>query len=227
MGLRRAFSSVMRIALLLCLVTRTAFAGDICSDTTEPNVKALEKVANNVKGATDDPDYGNGEWCLSGDTKHDARITKACDTILDRDPKNTICLVVLASIGHSMVGTHDVFAWVAAQPLRPWDTNSSLPDYPLYLFKGMGDPRGAKLIVDMWKASIPRADALEKKHRSDALAEWSGWRQHAAETLGAIGSAGDKAFLDEQAKATKDTHVAQACRDAIAAIDKRLTDSRK
>jgi len=246
MSLCQALCSVMRIALLLCLVTRTAFAGDICSDTTEPHVKALENVAKNVKGATDDPNYGYDAWCLSGDTKHDARLTKACETILDRDPKNTICLVVLASIGHSMVGTHDIFAWVAAQPLRPWDTNSSSPDYPLYLFKGMGDPRGAKLIVDMWKASIARADALEKKHNRDALAEWSGWRQHAADTLGAIGSADDKAFLDEQAQATKDTHVAQACRDAIAAIasrgsaatrstpegsaesiDKRLTDSRK
>ena len=225
-GLCQAFCSVMRIALLLVLLTRTALAGDICSDTTEPHVKALEKVAKDPKAA-DDTAYGVASWCLSGDTKDDKRITKACETILDRDPKNPICPVVLASIGHSMVGKHDIFAWLAAQPLRPWDTNSSSPDYPLYLFKGLGDPRGAKLIVDMWKASIARADQLEKKHNRDALAEWSGWRQHAAEALGAIGSADDKAFLDEQAQATKDTHVAQACRDAIAAIDKRLTDSRK
>src|SRR5574337_1191705 len=115
MSLCRAFCSVMRIALLLCLVTRTALAGDICSDTTEPHVKALEAVAKNVKGATDDQNYGVDEWCLSGDRKHDARITKACETILDREPKNEICLVVLASIGHPTVGKHDIVAWVASR----------------------------------------------------------------------------------------------------------------
>jgi hypothetical protein len=55
------------------------------------------------------------------------------------------------------------------------------------------------------------------------MASWSGWRQRAALALGALGGADDATFLDEQAKATKDRHVAAACTDAAAAIRKRLT----
>jgi len=84
----------------------------------------------------------------------------------------------------------------------------------------MGDPRGVALVVDAWKAAIPRAEEREK--RRDSMQGWSVWRQSAAEALGMIGGKDEIPFLEEQAKATKDIFVAKACRDAIAAIQKRL-----
>jgi hypothetical protein len=84
----------------------------------------------------------------------------------------------------------------------------------------MKDARAVAIVVDMWKTAIPRAAEREKKHRE--MASWSGWRQRAAAVLGDLGGAVEQAFLEDQAKATKDTHVATACRDAAAAIAKRL-----
>lgn len=57
----------------------------------------------------------------------------------------------------------------------------------------------------MWKAAIPRSEEHEK--RRSRMAGWSVWRQHAAEALGVLGGRDEIAFLDEQAKATKDRFV--------------------
>jgi hypothetical protein len=195
-----------------------ARAGDICT-TQESAVRALELYAR-TQQQTYDPYLGDPEWCIRNDPPDRARIFKACQVILDRDPASEVCMVTVASNGKSMLGKHDIYAWVASRPLAPWSTNSSLPDYPLYLFRDLGDPRAVPLILEMWKASIPRADAREK--RKQGMAEWSRWRQSAAQVLGAVGGADDLAFLDEQARATRDTRVAQECRDAIKAIRGRL-----
>ncbi len=219
----------MRMLLAVLIVSALAGparAGDICADDehghvdTTANLKALERYARTHKDEPRDPDLEYSAWCLHGDTRHAERIFKACDKILDHDARDRTCWVILSSLGKTMIGKHDVFAWVVAQALDPWEVNPSLPDYPLYLFKDLGDPRGVAVIVDMWKRSIPKAEKKEKRHVG--MSDWSGWRQHAAEALAVLGGADEKAFLDEQAKATKDTYVAQACRDAIAAIDKRL-----
>jgi HEAT repeat protein len=83
----------------------------------------------------------------------------------------------------------------------------------------MGDPRGVSVILETWKTAIPRAEQHEKRRGS--MRAWSVWRQGAAEALGLIGGKAEIPFLEEQAKATKDSFVAKACRDAIAAIEKR------
>jgi hypothetical protein len=67
--------------------------------------------------------------------------------------------------------------------------------------------------------TVGAAEAREKRHRE--MASWSGWRQRAAQAIGVLGGKSEIPFLEEQAKATKDKHVAKACRDAIAAIEKR------
>jgi hypothetical protein len=211
----------MRTLLALAVVGAfggLARAGDICT-TQESAVRALENYAR-TNDQTYDPYLGVPELCIGKDPPDAKRIFKACTTILDRDPANEVCMVVVASNGKSMLGKHDIFAWVASRPLAPWSMNSSGPDYALYLFRDLGDPRALPLVVDMWKASIPKAAAWEK--RKQGMPEWSRWRQSAAQVLGVVGGADELAFLDEQAKATKDTHVAQECRDAIKAITDRL-----
>lgn len=218
----------MRTLLALAVIIAlggVARAGDICASDEhdnplpEPNVRALEELARTNKW-TNSLELDAAEWCIGKDPPHAARIFKACETILDRDPKSELCMVIVAKNGKSTLGKHDIFAWVASRPLVPWSMNSSLPDYALYLFRDLGDPRAVPLIVDTWKASIPKAEAREK--RKQGMPEWSRWRQSAAEALGVFGGADEQAFLDEQAKATKDTRVAQACRDAIKAIGDRL-----
>ena len=72
----------------------------------------------------------------------------------------------------------------------------------------------------MWKDSIPRAEKREKRHGN--MFDWGAWRIHAAQTLGSIGDADTKTFLEEQAQATIDKGVRRACTEAAAKIAKRL-----
>jgi hypothetical protein len=84
----------------------------------------------------------------------------------------------------------------------------------------LGDRPAAPLIMEVWNANVDEAQKREKRKWASSMMAWSGWRKDAAQALG--GCADVKAFLDEQAKATKDKYLRQACLDAIAAIDKRL-----
>ena len=77
-----------------------------------------------------------------------------------------------------------------------------------------------QVLQERGNTAIPRAEKNEK--RRSAMMNWSVWRPYAAESLGAVGGKDESAFLEEQAKATKDSYVAKACRTAIAAIEKRL-----
>jgi hypothetical protein len=219
---------IIRLVLVLAvlLAGATAHAGDLCAtdenanDDPKVELKQLEELA-----AGKPPKELFYIYCLERKTKFKARIMAACRKIVDQKDWTTGCMVVAASLQEPTLGKHDVFDWIAHLERDPWEVNSSLPDYPLYLFQMLGDPRGAALIVGTWRDSIPKAAALEKKHRG--MSDWSGWRQHAAETLAAIGGERDAAFLDEQAKATIDSHVRDACNDAAAAIRKRIAASSK
>ncbi len=214
----------MRIPIVLALLAGSAHAGDICATDDRGNadpkveLRALETFAK-----TKQPDVNVDyiEYCLNGDVAHKARILAACTTVLDRDPKYDACYVVAASLGTAMLGSHDIYAWVANHTLDPWNMNSSLPDYPMYLFRALGDPRAAKLVVGKWTALIP----IEAKHEKSAgwMQDWSGWRQHAAEALATTGSADDATFLTDQAALTKDIHVREACSLAAAAIKRRAS----
>ena len=214
---------VLAITLVLFVAAR-AHAGMICATDDDGNddprveLKALEAYAKT--GKVNDG-VGYAQYCLGRDDKDKARILAACQKILDRDAKFDACRVLAADLATPMLGKHDIFAWVAKAPLEPWNMNSSVPDYPLWLFQRLADPRAATVIVTKWKALIP----IEAKHEKsiDWMTDWSGWRQHAAEALATTGTADDATFLIEQAGLTKDTHVKQACLDAAAAIAKRAT----
>jgi hypothetical protein len=120
------------------------------------------------------------------------------------------------------LGAHDLFTAALEPPDDPlaYQGNVGFGVSRTQVLGRMGDPRGAAVIVERWKAALPRAEQQAK--RRHAMMSWSVWRQDAAAALGAVGGKEDLAFLDEQAKATKDRFVAKACRDAIAAIEKRL-----
>ncbi|MFT3698525.1 MAG: hypothetical protein QM831_35600 [Kofleriaceae bacterium] len=208
------------VVLVVALLAGTAHAGFFCDEDPNPvELKALEVYA---KSKTTTPDLG-GAWICLGNTqkpKLTKRTLAACETVLDREPKNEMCNTIVAKLGQATLGKHDILAWVERQPLEPWNVNSSMPSYPFWLLQALADPRASAFIVDKWKTLIP----IEAKHEKSSgwMSDWSGWRQHAAEALGAGANDADTiTFLKEQAGLTKDTHVKDACLTAAAAIENR------
>jgi hypothetical protein len=207
------------VILIVLAFARTAYAG-VCVDSSEADeaMKEIEAFARNKSKGS-----GHISWvCVEMDAvRLKARIERACRTILDRDGIQSPCTLVAASAGITKLGDHDLYAAVSGKPDDPllYDTNDHYGSTTKTLGR-MGDPRAVQVIVESWKAAIPRAEQKQKDRL--AMASWSVWRQRAASVLGTLGGKDEIAFLDEQARATKDRFVAKACRDAIAAIEKRL-----
>jgi hypothetical protein len=214
--------ALVAVTVTLLALARVAHAGLICPHDANGNedpaatVKALEQLAAG-KGSADDVQYA--AYCIGGPTSHPftARVVAACEKIVHADASRAdFCMVLAARVGAPTLAGRDVFEFVATQPRRPWDDYWLGPSSGLFLLGDLGDPRGAALVIETWTAAIPKAAAFERRHIG--MTEWSSWRQNAAQVLGVIGNADAAAFLDEQAKATVDTHVADACRDAAAKI---------
>jgi hypothetical protein len=206
--------------VLVCLVTvRPAHAGMVCDQAA--SVKALEAVAKDPKATSEEP-YA---YCLPDIVEHEpryvARVLAACDKILARNAKDALCVELAVRLGKKEHGGVDLYAAVASWKMDVWNWDRG--DLTVILLGKLGDSRAAPLIVDFWKAHMEEAQRREKKKLPSSMMAWTGWRKDAAQALGAVGGADEKAFLDEQAKATKDKYLRQACLDAIAAIDKRLT----
>ncbi len=148
------------------------------------------------------------------------RILAACAKILDRDGDKSQCVYLVAAAGAATLGKHDIFALVSRDREDPLDGSGGVfPWDKQSLFEAMADPRAAPLIVDEWKAAIPRAE--KHTHTSSAMSSWSSWRRSAARALAATGGPDEQAFLEAQASTTEDKHVKQACLTAAAAIAAR------
>jgi len=202
---------------------RPAAAGMLCtSDDGTKHFVALIEAAAKDKAALDAARAELAFTCVEFDAKPFAkRLAAACQTILDRDGDTAECMRDAAAAGSATLGQHDVFGWI-----RDHVSENPIDEDPLF---GLGklellaaaDPaRALPVVLDTWRAAIPRAAAREQHHGE--MASWSAWRQRAAKVLGDIGGKDEIGFLTEQAKATRDAYVAQACRDAIAAIGKRV-----
>ena len=214
----------LSVLVLVLAFTRTAEAGDFCGSKEEADagMKAIEAFAKN-KAKAKELEEGTAWLCVELDAiRLRPRIERACLAILDRDGTKSQCATIAAAAGISKLGAHDLFAWVLGRPDDPlaYSGTNGIGVTSTMMLGRMSDPRAAQALREMWSAAIPRAQKNEK--RSSAMMNWSMWRQHAAESLGAVGGKDESAFLEEQAKATKDSYVAKACRTAIAAIEKRL-----
>jgi hypothetical protein len=211
-------ASIIGVAVVLVLV-RTADAGVCVSpDEADEGMKEIEAFA---KVKTKDGDQSYGWLCVELDApRFKKRIERACRVILDRDGMKSPCATLAGAAGIAMLGKHDIYAFATERPDDPIKYGGGPAVTKTVMLGRMGDPRALPVLLETWKAAIPRAEEHEKRRRS--MAGWSVWRQHAAEALGALGGPDEIAFLDEQAKATKDRFVANACRNAIKAIEKRL-----
>lgn len=209
---------VLPIVVILALAA-PAYAGLDCDDQVA--IKDLEAFAKDRSKAA--PLQQNYSWlCVEiGAERLKSRIEKACKTILDRDGENgNECVVVAAAAGFGKLGDHDIFALVGKLREDPIESDGAVGFSKASLYQRIGDPRGAALLTETWRQAIPRADAREKRH--GRMADWSSWRQNTATALGALGDADTRSFLEDQAKATKDTYVRDACTAAAGAISKRL-----
>ncbi len=153
--------------------------------------------------------------------KLQARIEKACTTILTRDHTDAECIELAVWLGKKSLGGVTLFDVVSKYKIDIWSWDRWTP--MLWMLGQLGDPRGAPIIRDAWTAAIEVAAKYEKAHRHGDMQAWAGWRKEAAETLGMLGVAADKTFLEEQAAATKDRYVKQSCLDAAKAIEHRLS----
>lgn len=212
------------IALALA-AARPASAGLECESPTA--MKAVEDAAaSRIKGTAPSDPYAY--LCVQLDARAlKPRIERACTRILDRDGEGPTgewianeCVVTAAAAGITTLGAHDIFALVGAMAEDPIEFADAFGLTKIGLYGAMGDVRGAQIVADEWRAAIPRAEQRERRHGS--MANWSSWRQRAARTLAAIGRPEDADFLDEQAKATVDTHVADECRAAASTIRARV-----
>jgi len=211
----------LAIAFVLVLVD-PAYAGFGCDDSS--SIQDIEVYANARRGGDPVHQTSGSSWlCLAiGAERVKPRIEKACKRILDRDGEpNNPCIVVAAAAGFGKLGAHDIFALVGKIEEDPLEYAGGIELSKADLYARLGDPRGAQVLTEMWTRMIPRAELREKRHRS--MTEWSAWRQNAAKALGALGDADTERFLQDQANATKDRFVRDACTAAAAAIAKRLT----
>jgi hypothetical protein len=206
--------------VLAFATARTAHAG-MCFGP-EDNDELIKELEGYAKKKTKEFEEGTRAWyCLPADAvRLRARIERACNAIVARDGIESKCTRLSMIAGIPKLGKHDLYELAVKLPEDPiqWE---SVEDTTRSIILGrMGDPRGLPVVLELWKTSIPRAEQNEK--RRIAMRAWSVWRQGAAEALGQLGGKDEIAFLEEQAKATKDSFVAKACRDAIAAIEKRI-----
>lgn len=210
------------VVLIVLSLARTAYAG-MCNDGDEIMIRIEAFAKNGSKAKAQAIEELSGWLCIEeGAPLYKARIERACRAILDRDGIKSPCAYLAAAAGFAKLGGHDLFTAALDPPDDPlaYRSNVGFGVTRTQVLGRMGDPRGAAVIVERWKAATPRAEQQAK--RRHVMMSWSVWRQDAAASLGAVGGKDDIAFLDEQAKATKDRFVAKACRDAIAAIEKRL-----
>lgn len=215
---------MLRIAIVCVALAASAAAAEAgaCLDEGEAldGVKSLEKRAKDPKSAGDSYPEFCARQVPESYPKLGKRVSAACEKILKREPKDELCIDLSVQLGHKQWGGVDLYEAVSSRKIDPWSWQHV--DMTVFLLGKLGDSRAAPLLVAAWKGHIEEAAKREKKKWRGSIIAWSGWRQDAARALGAVGGAEDKAFLEEQANATKDKFVRKACTDAIAAIDKRL-----
>jgi len=217
----RAGLVVLFVVLDAVLHAAPAAAG-ICEgeQTGDIGMTWVERFAVD-KNAPIGPETEGAPWlCARAFAVREAkRVEVACEKILDRDGDQSECVDLAAAAGFTRIGKHDIFAVIAARPLHPYDTASGFDDTLGYL-AAMHDPRAVPIVVKVWRDTLPIVDKWTRSR--NYFIEWSSWRQAVAALLGELGGADERSFLLEQAAATVDTHVADACRAGAAAIAKRL-----
>lgn len=210
--LARSLVPVLTVAALTVLTPRPAAAGD-CTDGGPDEISALEGYARKpAKGG-----LVVDEICMEdalGNKRLAARFQKACDTILAREPGAFECVAWGARFHLTSLAGQDTFDRATAG----WPTDPFVDNHQtLGIYHALADQRAVAVVVAAWRTALtdPRATA-KKQARA-----WNMWRHSAAELLGNLGGATEKAFLTEQLAVTTAPGLKRAIKRAIKAIDKR------
>jgi hypothetical protein len=190
---------------------RSAHAG-YCEEGDD--VKAVEDVERYAKHGGKQPESVG--LCIDDawdQPKLQARMLKACEAILAREPGFASCLDWAAKVGLKTHGGVDVYDAISkARSLDPFgDTRPTLR-----LYVSLGEPRAVAPVLAAWKAALADPRVKQYSHW------WPRFQISAVELFERVGGADERAFLTEQMAVIKARSLKKRMKKAVAAIDQRL-----
>jgi len=208
------FATVV-LAIAIALMPLRASAGECDDDNARRNVVALETYASG-KGAKPEIWGLCVEQAIVGSPKLTARFVAACEKIVARDPDDSECVHWSVFLGARKLGAVDLLDSVTRLfTLDPFAEAMNAID----MYVKLDDARALPLIHDRWLVAAKDKHASSMK--SEWVYRWAKWRHAAIALYASKGTPDDVAFLQDQAKATRDRGVKRAIARAVAAIQQR------
>lgn len=205
------------LVLLALLVPSVAYAGWCDEETAAKFVGDTEAFAAGKLKEMPDAWGLCFDQVIDGDPKLGARFVKACETIVQNDPDNRMCIQWSVELGAKKLGARDlVDATTTLFELRPFEDMGSLG---IHMLVKLDDPRALPIVKEKWFAGDKDKRARSDKH--EMVYRWSIWRHAAIKLFASRGMADDVAFLRDEMRRTKDASVRRAIARAIKAIEKR------
>ena len=193
-------------------VARPAQAGS-CEGYHREAVREFEVYA--AKGR---PTPSADEICLDdlrSEPKLAARVVKACDAIVRREPGFAPCVAWSVRYGAKALGGLDLFEAIGRLfPMQVF----TYQDPALELYAALGDPRAVPVVRAAWQAAAADPRSGKKKHAH----VWGVWRRVATDFFAVRGGADERAFLQAQLATTTARGLRKAMTKAIAAIERRV-----
>lgn len=212
----RALIETMKTALF-CLVmvmaARPAWAGYCDEDGAKATIQELEAYAKKKRKEVPQLD----DICM--DAVRDLpklmkRTIAACTKVLEREPEFGACVEWSAKYGAKQLGTIDLFERTGAtHPIEPFTYDSQA----MHIYNALGDARAVPLVLEAWKVALADKRSTQERHAHTFRV----WRHAAIKIFAKLGGAGERAFLEEQAKTIKDQGLLKAIKKANAEIEQR------
>ena len=209
----------MRALLIIVavLVPSIAHAGWCDDETAATFVRDTEAFAAGKLKTMPDAWGLCFDQVIEGDAKLAARFVKACETIVQSDPDNRMCIQWSVELGAKKLGARDlVDATTKLFELRPFEDGGSLG---IHMLVKLDDARALPIVKEKWLAGDN--DKRARSDRNEMVYRWSIWRHAAIKLFASRGTADDIAFLRDEMKRTKDASVRRAITRALKVIEKR------
>jgi hypothetical protein len=205
------------LVLVALLVPSVAYAGWCDEETAATFVSDTEAFA--AGKLKDLPDAWGlcFDQVIEGDQKLAARFINACETIVQDDPDNLMCIRWSVELGAKKLGQLDLLdATTTLFELRPFEELGSLG---VHMLVKLDDARALPSVKENWIAGDK--DKRARSEKNEMVYRWSIWRHAAVKLFASRGAPDDIAFLRDEMKRTKDASVRRAITRAIKAIEKR------
>jgi hypothetical protein len=202
---------------VVLLVPSVAYAGWCDEETAATFVGDTEAFAAGKLKEMPDAWGLCFDQVIEGDQKLGARFINACETIVQDDPDNRICIQWSVELGAKKLGQLDlVDATTSLFDVRPFEDGGSLG---IHLLVKLDDARALPIVKEKWLAGDK--DKRARSDKNEMVYRWSIWRHAAIKLFASRGTTDDVAFLRDELKRTKDASVRRAITRAIKTIEKR------